>query len=216
MNRTTSSYTWGMAVGAITLLALALRLTGIDGPSFKLWDDFFALRLAVKDVAEIIHTLAHQPFDAYQEFQPPLYYILVHSFLGFGHSDEAARLTCVIAGTLTIPAMYCLGRRLLDRPTGLVGALLLAVSVYHIEYSQQIRNYAFFLFLCTWSMNFFAAWLLERDRRALVWYALTVAGMLYTSYMSVSVVASQAAIWFVFFLPEARRCLLYTSPSPRD
>lgn len=204
MNQDNSTRLWGFAVAAVTLLAFALRLTGIDGPSFKLWDDFFTLRLAIKDYGAILHTLAHQPFDAYQEFQPPLYYFLVHAFLGLGKTDSLARLAGVLAGTLTIPAVYCLGRRLLGRSTGLVAALLLAVSVYHIEYSQQIRNYVLFLCLATWSMNFFAAWLLERARGALFGYSLCTALMLYTSYMSTVALATQMVLWLAFFIQDAR------------
>jgi hypothetical protein len=192
-------------VAAVALLALALRLYGAGGPSFKIWDDFFALRLAVKDYADILHALRHQPFDAYQEFQPPLYYLLVHAFLGLGKTDAMARLTGVIAGTLTIPALYLLGARLLGRGAGIVAALMLAVSLYHIEYSQQIRNYVPFLCLATWSMAFFAAWIVDRDRRALPGYCLATAGMLWMSYMSTVAVAAQMVIWLAFLLPEARR-----------
>lgn len=191
-------------MAAVTLLALALRLYGIGGPSFKLWDDFFALRLAVKDFTDILHALRHQPFDAYQEFQPPLYYLLVHAFLAFGKTDAMARLTGVLAGTLTVPALYLLGARLLGRATGLVGALLLAVSLYHIEYSQQIRNYVPFLCLATWAMAFFAAWITDRDLRALPGYCLATAGMLWMSYMSTVAVAAQMAIWLAFVVPAAR------------
>ncbi|MBI4803968.1 MAG: glycosyltransferase family 39 protein [Desulfovibrio sp.] len=216
MHQDNSSRIWGIAVVSVTLLAFALRLTGIDGPSFKIWDDFFALRLAIKDYGAIIHTLMHQPFDAYQEFQPPLYYFFVHAFLEFGKTDTLARLTGVLAGTLTIPAVYCLGRRLLGRSTGLVAALLLAVNVYHIEYSQQIRNYVLFLCLASWAMNFFAAWLLERTRGALFGYSLCTALMLYTSYMSTVVVATQMALWLVFFVQDARsgfgRALMAQTP----
>jgi len=204
MNQDNSNRFWGFAVAAVTVLGFVLRMIGIDGPSFKLWDDFFALRLAIKDYGAIIHTLAHQPFDAYQEFQPPLYYFLVHAFLGLGKTDTFARLTGVLAGTMTIPALYCLGRRLLGRGTGLLAALLLAVSVYHIEYSQQIRNYVLFLCLATWSMNYFAAWLLERSRWTLLGYIFCTTLMLYTSYMSTVVVATQMALWVAFFAQEAR------------
>jgi 4-amino-4-deoxy-L-arabinose transferase-like glycosyltransferase len=198
---------YGLALAAITLLGLGLRLWGLDWPSFKIWDDFFALRLAVLDYRGILQALAHQPFDAYQEYQPPLYYFLVHACLGVAKTDALARLTGVAAGTLTIPALCCLGRRLLGRPTGLVAALLLAVSVFHIEYSQQIRNYVPFLLLATLSMNFFAAWLFERQRRALAWYALSTAVMLYTSYMSTAFLASQAVLWLGFMASGPRRGL---------
>lgn len=205
MNKESSSRYWGAALAAVTLAGLALRLAGIDGPSFKIWDDFFAVRLVVKDFADILRALAHQPFDAYQEFQPPLYYLIVHAFLAFGKTDAMARLTGVLAGTLTIPAVYCLGRRTLGSPAGFLAALMLAVNTYHIEYSQQIRNYVLFLCLAVWSMHFFTAWLLDRQKRALASYWFCTAAMLYVSYMSTVTVAAQIVLWLAFFLPQARR-----------
>ena len=49
-----------------------------------------------------------------------------------------------------------------------------------------------------------AAWILERDRRALLCYVPVTAAMLYTSYMSTAALASQLALCAVFFLLECR------------
>lgn len=204
MNQDKSSGIWLLGIAAVTALGVALRAYGIDGPSFKIWDDFFGLRVAEKGFADILHFLAHQPFDPYQEFQPPLYYLIVHAFLELGRTDAMARMTGVLAGSLTIPALYCLGRTLFGRGAGLCAALLMAVSVYHIEYSQQIRNYVLFLLFATWSMYCFAAWLVERRKTGLWLYCVSTVAMLYTSYMASVVVMAQALIWVVFTCADFR------------
>lgn len=204
MNQDKLSRFWVVGVAAVTALGFALRAYGIDGPSFKIWDDFFGLRVAEKSYADILHFLAHQPYDPYQEFQPPLYYLIVHALLELGRTDAMARMTGVLAGTLTIPALYCLGRTLFGRGAGLCAALLMAVSVYHIEYSQQIRNYVLFLLFATWSMYYFAAWLVERRMKGLWLYCVVTVVMLYTSYMASVVIMAQVLIWVVFTFAEFR------------
>lgn len=190
-SRPNDRLTW-VWLAALTLLALGLRLIGVGEQSFKIWDDFFSLRLGVLPPAGILHALNHQGFDAYQEFQPPLYYILMHGFLAFGHSDMLARLVGVLAGTLSVPALYLFGRRHFGRPAAWIGAGFLAVSLYHIEYSQQMRNYVPFLFFALASMGCFSAWLNERRVSTLPWYALFTALMFYTSYMATMVAVAQA------------------------
>lgn len=186
-------WTWVWLV-VLTGLALCLRLIGLNGPSFKIWDDFFALRLGVLSPLDILYTLKHQSFDPYQEFQPPLYYVLMRVFFIFGHGDVLARIPGVLTGTLSVPVLYFFGRRHFGSPAAWIASGMLAVSLYHIEYSQQIRNYVTFLFFALCSMYCFSVWLEKRRVVILPWYALGMALLFYTSYMATAVAATQAAV----------------------
>ncbi|MFQ6100879.1 MAG: glycosyltransferase family 39 protein [Anaerolineae bacterium] len=73
---------------------------------------------------------------------PPLYYLLLHFWLAlFGDGEVAVRALSALLGTLTIPALYLLGRRLADEKVGLLAALLLAVSPFHVRFAQETRMY---------------------------------------------------------------------------
>jgi mannosyltransferase len=48
----------------------------------------------------------------------------------------------VLAGALTLVAIYLLGKELYGRSAGLLAALLLALHASHIRYSQEARSYA--------------------------------------------------------------------------
>jgi len=60
----------------------------------------------------------------------------------FGSGVVAVRGLSVVVGGLTVGLLYAVGRDLFDRSTGLVAALLLALSPAHIVYSQETRMYA--------------------------------------------------------------------------
>ncbi|MCA9951060.1 MAG: glycosyltransferase family 39 protein [Anaerolineales bacterium] len=71
-------------------------------------------------------------------FSFPAFYFGIQSLsiALFGQSIEALRLTSALAGALTVVAVYWLGRVLFGRLTGVLAAIYLAVSHYHIHMSR--------------------------------------------------------------------------------
>jgi len=72
---------------------------------------------------------------------PPLYYALLHFWLRLGDDPATVRALSALCGTLTIPVIYLLGRLLADDKVGLLAALLLAVSPFHVRFAQEARMY---------------------------------------------------------------------------
>lgn len=58
----------------------------------------------------------------------------------FGNSLASARLLSVLFGTLTVPAVYVLGKRLFDYQTGLLAGALLMAFPPHIHFSRLALN----------------------------------------------------------------------------
>ena len=48
---------------------------------------------------------------------------------------------------MSIPLIFLLGKLLVSKNVGLISAVLLAISPFHIYYSQELRPYSLFLFL---------------------------------------------------------------------
>jgi len=59
-------------------------------------------------------------------------YVLAAAYWLFGVSDVLARVVAAVFSILTVPLTYAIGRTLFGRSTGLIAALLLAVSGYAI------------------------------------------------------------------------------------
>jgi mannosyltransferase len=84
-----------------------------------------------------------------------LYYSLLHIWMKMGSSEFAIRFMSVLFGSATIPVVYALGRRLFTRSVGLVAGALLAINVFHIQWSQEARGYTLVVFLATLSSFLF-------------------------------------------------------------
>src|SRR5205823_8653991 len=83
---------------------------------------------------------------------PPLYYAVVHFFLTLGTSEIVLRLPSVLFGTASLALMFIVVTPLLGNRVALVSAGLLAISPFHVWYSQEARPYSLFLFLSLLSL----------------------------------------------------------------
>jgi 4-amino-4-deoxy-L-arabinose transferase-like glycosyltransferase len=86
----------------------------------------------------------------------------------FGADLFGLSMTAVIQGTLTIPALYLLGREMFGRRVGLLAAALLAISFTHIHFSRIVTTASPLLFI---TLSFFFLFRGLRLRRG-VWFAL--------------------------------------------
>lgn len=125
----------------IIILGIALRLIFINKPD-GLWnDEYISWMIAATPFSNgfinAVKSQCHMPF----------YYLYLKFFMTFfGQSDLLLRLTSVLAGVLSIPIMYFVGKEK-DENTGLTCAGFSAISSFLIYYSQEVRIYAIlFLF----------------------------------------------------------------------
>ncbi len=141
---------------AITVVGAALRLYEIG--SKGLWlDESFSVWLGRQPLFEMLAWLLRV------DQHPPLYYASLHFWLGLGDSAATVRTLSALYGILTIPIFYLLGRRLLGQTGGLLAALILAVSPFHVRFAQETRMYT--LLTLNASLALLAlAWLLTDPR----------------------------------------------------
>ena len=170
---------WAVAVAVLTLLGAALRAYRLGLDSYWL-DEATSVLIARSSWAGIWNNVG-------QTSKPPLFYLLLKLWLPLGGSEGTTRLLPLIWGTLSIPAQYGLGRTIAGRRVGFVSAALLALSPFHVTYSQELRMYTlqgFFLILAT---GFFVRGI--KKGRTLDWvaFALTATLAAYTHYFSLYV-----------------------------
>lgn len=133
----------------ITLAGLVLRIAWAGQQS--LWSDE-ALTLVISKWP--VEDLLVRPVDP----TPGLYYLLHKWLIPDGASVTAIRTISIVAGTLSIPAIYAIGRLAIDRPAGLLAAALLALSPPLVDYSQEARVYALEILLVLVSAAGLLAW----------------------------------------------------------
>jgi 4-amino-4-deoxy-L-arabinose transferase-like glycosyltransferase len=174
----------------VTLLAFALRLYHLGFQS--LWrDEVDAVLFAGRDLPSILATFV-QPGQ-----NGPLYFLSLHFWLAAaGRSEFALRFFSLFFGLLTVPLVYALGRRLLGTAVGLVAALLLAVSPYHVWYSQEGKMYALVAFLAVLSLYLFSRALAENRWGWWLGY-LAVTGLALYVHFFTPLLILVALAWFL-------------------
>ncbi|HLY64866.1 MAG TPA: glycosyltransferase family 39 protein, partial [Chloroflexota bacterium] len=135
-------------IAACCLLAAGLRLYKLNDAN-PWWDEGFTYWLASQDVPGMLLRTAG-------DTHPPLSYLLYQLWMPLaGRAIYALRFQAVLFGVLTVPVCAALARRLAGQWAGVFAALLLAISPFHIWWSQQIRMYALVALLCALSMCLF-------------------------------------------------------------
>src|SRR3954452_4505924 len=101
----------------------------------------------------------------------PTYYLILHYWVVlFGDSDFSLRFPSALSGVLAVLVIYKVGCQLFGYGTGLMSALILAFSPFHIYYSQETRVYELMALVCLLSFYFFLKVLRERTLTAQVSY----------------------------------------------
>jgi 4-amino-4-deoxy-L-arabinose transferase-like glycosyltransferase len=173
---------------AILLLSFALRVYRL-GDQNVWWDEGWSVSLARQPVAELLRLSAG-------DVHPPGYYLLLHLWRNAaGDSEFSLRFLSTAAGVLAVAATYVLGRAVGGVRAGLLAALMLGLSRFHVWWSQEMRMYALgalFVVISVWA----AVHLWDRGRKAdwLAYVACTVAG-LYTLYLSALAIVVLNLVW---------------------
>jgi uncharacterized membrane protein len=138
---------------------------------------------------------------------PPLDYLILKSFLFFGHSDWLVRLPACLYGIASIPVMFFFARRLAGEKTALLASAFLAFSPMAIAYSQEARMYSLFLFLALASYLFFLRILANSDRRDVLLLGLVNGLMLLTHYFAFFLVGMEIVLMaaYLFFSQTFRK-----------
>jgi mannosyltransferase len=174
------------ALAAVVVAGAFLRLTALNRQS--LWfDEVDVVVRAQQPLETVLRTFVAEGENG------PLYNILLALWVRLaGVSELAVRFPSAVAGTLSIPLIYLLGRRLVGPSAGLVAAGLLAISPYHVWYSQEAKMYALVVLLALASSVCLVE-ALDRNHR-LLWasYAIVTTLLFYTHVATVLVFVAQS------------------------
>lgn len=134
-------------LACILLLAISLRAFRIG--SKGVWvDEANAVVIADHPLDGIVSSLR-------PDSSPPLYYFLLHLWIGmFGYSEAALRALSALFGVLLVASAFVVGRQLFSPRAGLYAALFVAVSPVQVLYSQEMRMYSLLPLVALWAIAF--------------------------------------------------------------
>ncbi|RMH01440.1 MAG: hypothetical protein D6706_01740 [Chloroflexi bacterium] len=174
----------------VVLLALLARLPGLNGRS--LWyDEAFSILYARNLPAVITQGAVSIENGAAADVHSLFYYGLLNGWMRLlGDTPIGARSFSVFLGVLTVVLIWRWLSWLFAEETGRMTAVLVALSPFHVYYSQETRMYALlattavataWLFTRAWASGRWRDWLLVSVSGALTLYAHNLGSMIIIS-----------------------------------
>ncbi len=192
----------GPLIVVVTIFGLFLRL--IDLPVDPYADELWIIKSATSSFTEFWQAVLSD------WVHPPLYFFIMRGLNTIFELDEASgRVVSILFGSLSVPAIYWLGKRLFGRGAGTIVAILLAFSPMHIWHSDYGRHYSLFVLLVILSMLAFVE--LWRNPRSLLWSALFVlfnSLLVYTHYIGWLLVLVETLTCTLFRVMSVRKWLI--------
>ena len=112
-------------------------------------------------------------------------WLMVPSIWFFGLDEFAVRLPAALVGIITVFVLYKLGEAVANRWVGLLAALLLAISPWHVQVSRYAERSPLLPLCFCLGLLFFWRWR-EQGGRKLLWSALCF-GLCFYTYASARV-----------------------------
>ena len=142
-------------------------------------------------------------------FQGPLYLAVLWPLVRVDGAELMLRLPAVLAGIATVPLFALTAERLFDTRTARLSALLLAVSPFHIWYSQEARGYAFVIFFSVASSLLFLMMAERGPRgRTVLGYILLMACAVWSNMSALFLWAAHGLALLVVVRPRTARAWL--------
>ena len=122
----------------ITLLAAVLRVYKLGIWSFWI-DEIYTVNHATAHFSTLKLIIDHLPPN--RNWVPISVILTAQAFNIWGISELSARIAAALTGIATIPILYFPIKKIFNTRVALITILLLAVSPWHIEWSQNARGY---------------------------------------------------------------------------
>jgi hypothetical protein len=177
-------------LGLLCLLSAWLR-TRVLGAGFWI-DEGISVGIAQHHFTAIPHLLR-------QDGSPPLYYLLLHVWIGwFGDSERATHALSLVAAIACIPLAYWAARSFFGRTAGWVAATIATVDPYLTYYGQETRMYALAACFSIVAAAAYAHGVVLGRRRYLPLLVLSLVLMLYTHNWALFLCAGFAVATVLF------------------
>jgi len=179
-----------MLLCLVITLGTALRIYDLNAESY--WGD----EVTMIEVGQNLEWIFYEVLDG----RPPLYVLLAHFWMKiFGTTETATRFLSALAGIAAIAVMYIVGRELFGRKAGLIAALLMAISVFQITWSQTNRYYALFVLMTLFSYLFYIRFLKSRSISDLLLYSVTTVLLYYTHTAALFTIIAQGLYFLLYW-----------------
>jgi mannosyltransferase len=194
-----------LAPASIMALALVLRLPNFTA---SLWYD------------EVCHTYvnlggSHLSQVLFGDVHPPLYPLFMRGWIAlFGDGEIAIRLPSLVLGVASIGISYAIAETWFGRGVAVLSTLLMALSPFHVWYSQEAKTNMLLLFLTVLALRGLQqAWLTGRRGSWLLFISASILSLWTNHFALWAFAASAAWLWLQVLTPRGRERLGWIAAS---
>jgi len=188
------------------IIGVILRFKGLTNQSY--WLD---------ELASIMFSNPENNFSmmyslTVEDVHPPLYQtILWVWFHIFGFSELAGRILSVIIGSISIFAIYLLGKELFNKQIGMYASVIASMNYFLIYFSQMVRSYSLLCLFSILSYIYLAKVLNNYRKQDFIIYLIFTILLIYIHYFGFFLVATQVFVFIFYFIKEKLRRKLFIS-----
>jgi mannosyltransferase len=176
--------------GALGLLVAGSVLLRVGSLRQGYWiDEGIAVGIASHPLAQIPHVLA-------QDGSPPLYYLLLHVWMGvFGSGEVATRALSEVFAVAAVPVAWWAGTAVAGSRAGVLAAAGAAFCPFLTYYAQETRMYSLVVVLSLAAGGSFVLAFLHGRRRHVALLGVWLALLLYTHNWGLFLAGAMALAW---------------------
>ncbi len=179
------------AVGLLMAGSLLLRMSGLESGYWI--DEGIAVGIASHDFLDIPSTLV-------MDGSPPLYYLLLHGWMGIvGEGEAATRALSLIFAVVAVPIAFWAGNAIFDRRTGAVAAVGVGACPFLNYYAQETRMYSLVVVLSLLASASFVLAFLHGRRGHLIALGAWMTLLFYTHAWGIYLAIAMACAWIVLW-----------------
>ena len=179
------------ALGLLMVGSLLLRTSGLDAGYWI--DEGIAVGIASHDFSDIPATLS-------MDGSPPLYYLLLHGWMGlFGEGEAATRALSLVFALVAVPVAYWAGNAIFDRRTGVLAAAGVAACPFLNYYAQETRMYSLVVVLSLLASASFVLAFMHGRRGHLIGLGAWMTLLFYTHAWGMYLAFAMVCAWLVLW-----------------
>ncbi|HJX38385.1 MAG TPA: glycosyltransferase family 39 protein, partial [Anaerolineae bacterium] len=181
------------------LLAFALRLYRLDHQPLR-GDESFSIQFSAHELDWLFPNIANV------EPNPPLYYLLLHYWMGLlGQSEFVTRFLSLLFGVVSVPLLYQLGTSMRRPNVGVLAAFLIAINPFQVWHAQDVRNYTLWPAFSMASLAFLLHALQQGRPKHWAGYAGMALLSVYTHYYDLFLLLFQNLFFLTLVICHGRR-----------
>jgi len=178
-------------LGLLMAASLLLRTSGLESGYWI--DEGIAVGIASHDFSDIPATLS-------MDGSPPLYYLLLHAWMGVvGEGEAATRALSLLFAVVAVPVAFWAGNAIFDRRTGVLAAIGVAGCPFLTYYAQETRMYSLVVVLSLLASASFALAFLHGRRGHLIGLGAWMTLLFYTHAWALYLAAAMLCAWVVLW-----------------